>query len=110
MQGLNSVLITLLPKKTYAQCAADYRPICLIHSFAKLMAKAMAQRLAPELNNLIDVNQSAFIKQRSIQDNFKFVQTAAKIFKQRKLHKILLKLDIAKAFDTVSWPFLLQVL
>lgn len=32
-----------------------------------------------------------------------------KLFK-RKLPKLLLKLDIAKAFDTVSWPFLLEIL
>lgn len=32
------------------------------------------------------------------------------MFKQRKIPKLLLKLDIAKAFDTVAWPFLLQVL
>lgn len=70
----------------------------------------MALRLAPELNALVDINQSAFIKKRSIHDNFKFVQASAKVFKQRRIPKLLLKLDFAKAFDTVSWPFLLQVM
>lgn len=74
------------------------------------MAKMMALRLTPELKHLIDVNQSAFVKERSIHDNFKFVQASAKMFKQRKMPKLLLKLDIAKAFDTLAWPFLLQVL
>lgn len=62
----------------------------------------MALRLAPELEALIDVNQSAFIQRRSIHDNFMFVRASAKLFKQRKIPKVLLKLDIAKAFDTVS--------
>lgn len=70
----------------------------------------MALRLAPELNAPVDINQSAFIKKRSIRDNFKFVQTSAKVFKKRRILKLLLKLNIAKAFDTVSWPFLLQVM
>lgn len=59
---------------------------------------------------LVDVNQSAFIKKRTIHDNFKFVETSAKVFKQRRIPKLLLKLDVAKAFNTVSWPFLLQVM
>lgn len=92
MNGFNNALITLLPKKTEAKTAADYRPICLIHSFAKVVAKMMALRLAPELNRLVDVNQSAFIRKCSTHDNFKFVQTSAKVFKQRRMPKLLLKL------------------
>lgn len=93
-----------------AQSPGDYRPICLIHSFAKILAKMMARRITAELQDLIDVNQSAFIKKRSIHDNFKYVQTTAKLFKQHRIPKLLLKLDIAKAFDMVSWSFLLQIL
>lgn len=108
--NLNTALITLIPKKPDAQALGDYRPICLIHSFAKIMAKMMARRVAPELDSLVNVNQIAFIRNRSIHDNFKYVQAAAKLFKQWKIPKILLKLDIAKAFDTVLWQLLLQIL
>lgn len=48
-------------------------------------------------------------KGRSILDNFKYVQ-GGKLFWKRKILKILLKLDISKAFDTVAWPFLLELL
>lgn len=108
--GLNNSLITLLPKKDDAKSATEYRAICLLHSFAKIATKTMARRLAPAMDGLADVNQSAFIKKRSIHDNFRLVQGTAKMFKQRKTSKLLLKLDITKAFDTVSWPFLLQIL
>lgn len=43
-----------------------------------LVGKLLPNRLVPELEHLIDVNQSAFIKKRSIHDNFKFVELAAK--------------------------------
>lgn len=71
---LNGSLITLIPKGPDPKSPGDYRPISLIHSFAKLVAKLLANRLAPELDKLIDVNQSAFIKRRSIHDNFKYVE------------------------------------
>lgn len=108
--GLNNALITQVPKKEEAWTAADYRPICLIHNFAKIAAKTMARRLAPSLDWIVDVNKSAFIKHRSIHDNFCLIQSTAKLFKRHKISKLLLKLDIAKAFDTVSWTFLLQLL
>ena len=107
---LNNAFIVLLPKKPDAKEAKDYRPITLVHSFAKLVSKLMATRLAPQLKNLVAFNQNAFIKGRSIHDNYKFIQRAAVLLKRRKIPKMLLKLDISKAFDTVSWAFLIEVL
>jgi hypothetical protein len=70
----------------------------------------LANRLSPKLDELIQRNQSAFIKGWCIQDNYKYVQCAAKLLNARKIPKVLLKLDISKAFDTVDWPFLLDLL
>lgn len=74
------------------------------------MAKLLANRLAAELERLVDVNQSAFIQKRSIHDNFKFVELAAKTLHRKKKPTLLVKLDISKAFDIVEWPFLLRAL
>jgi hypothetical protein len=71
---VNTAIITLIPKKDDASTASDFRPISLMHSFAKIFGKLMATRLAPELRNLISPSQSAFIKKRSIHDNFVFVR------------------------------------
>jgi hypothetical protein len=70
----------------------------------------MASRLAARLQQMVSLNQSAFIKGRFIQDNFMLVQQTAIFLHQQKQPRILLKLDISKAFDSVSWPFLLEVL
>jgi hypothetical protein len=59
---------------------------------------------------MIDKNQNAFIRTRSIHDNFKYVQRAVALIRKKKTPMLLLKLDISKAFDTLSWPFLLEVL
>ena len=107
---LNSAYILLLPKKDDACQVKDFRPISLVHSFAKLITKLLANRLASHLDNMVSQNQSAFIKGRSILDNFMLVQQTAIMLHQKNCARILLKLDITKAFDSVSWPFLLEVM
>lgn len=108
--SLNDALISLLPKKDEAVDVKDFRPISLIHSFGKLFSKILASRLSPRLDELVAPNQSAFIKGRSLHDNFRYVQLAARALHAKRVPRLLLKVDIAKAFDTVSWPFLLEVL
>jgi len=46
---LNTAYVTLLPKKVDADEVKDFRPISLIHSFAKLVTKILANWLAPLL-------------------------------------------------------------
>jgi hypothetical protein len=99
---LNSAYLTLIPKKDDTISAKDFRPISLIHSFAKLITKILANRLAPLLDSLVAANQSAFIRGRCIHDNFILVQQSIKLFHKLKVPSLFLKLDISKAFDTIS--------
>jgi hypothetical protein len=59
---LNSAYITLFPKTAEAFEIKDYWPISLVHSFAKIVTKILANRLAPKLSNLVAANQSAFVE------------------------------------------------
>jgi hypothetical protein len=107
---LNSAHIVLLPKILASVHASDYRPVSLLHSFAKIFCKILANRLGPELQRLISCTQSAFIRGRSIQDNFLYVQNTIRDAHKRNIPLIFLKLDFAKAFDTVGWPYLIDVM
>ena len=81
-----------------------------MHSFGKLITKILANRLACRLDVTVSQNQSAFIKGHLIQDNFMLAQqTSWLLHHQKKVH-LLLKLDITKAFDSVSCPFLIEVM
>jgi hypothetical protein len=68
---------------------------CFIHDF---------------IQEMVSPNQSAFIKGRFIQDNFMLVQQTAWFLHQQKQPRILLKLDISKDFNSVAWPFLIEVM
>jgi hypothetical protein len=107
---VNQDYITLLRKNNAPVCVKDFRPISLIHSFSKLLTKVLSMRVSPFMSDLVQPNQSAFIKGRAIHDNFRVVQSSVKLLHVRKCSTVLLKFDIAKAFDTVSWSFLLKLL
>jgi hypothetical protein len=95
---LNDALMILVRKTNVPTRLKDYRPISLMHSFSKLFTKCLARRLAPSLKEMVAMNQSAFIKDRSIHDNFRAVQLACRWLKLncKKFPSVLLKVDIAR--------------
>jgi hypothetical protein len=76
----------------------------------KVVAKVLSLRLAPKLDRLVSKNQNAFIGGRSLHDNFILVRQSLRLLHQLHAPRVLLKLDLAKAFDSLSWPFLFEVL
>jgi hypothetical protein len=59
---LNSAYITLIPKMVGAEQVKDFRPISLVHSFAKLITKLLANRLVGRLKEMVSPIQNTFIK------------------------------------------------
>jgi hypothetical protein len=70
----------------------------------------LSLRLAPKLDDLVSKSQNAFIGCRSLHDNFTLVRQSLRMLHHLHGPRVLLKLDLAKAFDTISWPFLFEVL
>ncbi|KAK1607280.1 hypothetical protein QYE76_030953 [Lolium multiflorum] len=103
---LNSANIALLPKKDGAEAISDYRPISLIHAIAKMLAL----RLVPLMNDLVSSAQSAFIKRRSIHDNFLYVKNLATRLHKNKTVALLFKLYIRNAFDSIRWDHIIDLL
>ena len=107
---LNSAFVALLPKKEGAEGIGDFRSISLIHAIAKIISKVLALRLTPHMNVLVSNAQSAFIRTRSIHDNFLFVRNFARRLHRNKSPSLLFKLDIKKAFDSIRWDYIIDLL
>jgi hypothetical protein len=103
-------IMVLLHKTQAPTGLKDYRPISLIHSLGKLFSKTLSMRLAPRMQELVRHNQSAFVQGHRIHKNFRTVQLSCRWLHAQRRPTALLQIDLAKAFDSVAWPFLLEVM
>ncbi|WOL11053.1 hypothetical protein Cni_G19814 [Canna indica] len=108
----NQTVLTFIPKVSNPSRVKDYRPISLCNLNCHILSKLLANRLKETLPIIISKEQSAFIKGRSIHENVLIAQEAAhSIFKSKEKHPyIMIKLDLAKAFDSVSWQAIYIIL
>ncbi|GJW03278.1 hypothetical protein Tco_1562134 [Tanacetum coccineum] len=67
-KGCNSSFIALIPKIPDANLVKDFRPISLIGSLYKIIAKILANRLVSVLGDIVNEVQSAFVADRQILD------------------------------------------
>lgn len=78
----------------------------------KILIKVLIDRLKPFLQNLISPHQGAFLKGRQSSDLFLLAQETLHSMNKLKNKKgwLILKLDISKAFDTLSRVFIINIL
>ncbi|GJS43734.1 transposase, MuDR, MULE transposase domain protein [Tanacetum coccineum] len=67
--GCNSSFIALIPKVPDANLVKDFRPISLIGSIYKIIAKILSNRLVNVLGDIVNEVQSAFIAERQMLDD-----------------------------------------
>ncbi|GJV55335.1 RNA-directed DNA polymerase, eukaryota [Tanacetum coccineum] len=108
--GCNSSFITLIPKMPNANTVKDFRPISLIGSLYKIIAKILSNRLVVVLGDIVNEVQSAFIKDRQILDGPFILNEVLQWCKLKKKQSLIFKVDFEKAFDSVRWDFLDDVL
>ncbi|GFZ07066.1 hypothetical protein Acr_19g0000030 [Actinidia rufa] len=111
LKQLNHAVIALVPKTASASRVEEFRPIACCNVIYKVISKILAARLSPILESLIDPGQSAFVPNRSMVENIYMVQELLRKYCWNRISpRCIMKVDLRKAYDTVNWNFLEDVL
>jgi len=110
VKSINATFITLIPKKLGQLETRDFRPISLIGSVYKILARVLASRLQPIVGTLISNSQNTFIGGRQILDSILVANECLESRLRSGIPGVLCKLDLEKAFDHVNRDFLYYIL
>ncbi|KAJ0907899.1 putative RNA-directed DNA polymerase [Helianthus annuus] len=109
-QCVSSSFISLIPKVADPVTVADFRPISLIGVVNKIISKTLANRVKGVITSVVSNVQSAFLSNRNIVDGPLILNELVSWAKRSKKTFFIFKADIEKAYDTISWKFLISVL
>lgn len=110
LRALNSTFLALIPKEGQAHLPQQFRPIALCNIIYKLLTKVIASRLKPILPTIISSEQSSYVEGKQIMDSVILAHEVIHSLQKTKTLGMLLKLDISKAFDKISWDYMRAML
>ena len=104
-------VITLLPKEGKdVKDIKNWRPITLSNCDSKIITKALAIKMSTVLDDVINPNQTAYVRGRSVADNLRSILFMKEHCQREDLDAVLISLDARKAFDSVSHQYVEKIL
>lgn len=88
----------------------SHRPISLLQSDIKILAKVLAIRLNGVISSIIQSDQSGFMPQKSTAINLCLLFLNLQTRTDGEGDRALLSLDAHKAFDSIEWQYLWAVM
>ncbi|KAJ9707044.1 hypothetical protein PVL29_002161 [Vitis rotundifolia] len=98
-QSTNASFIVLLPKKSLTKKISDFRPISLITSLYKIIAKVLSGRIRGVLHETIHSTQGAFVQGRQILDAALIANGIVDERRRSREEGVVFKIDFEKAYD-----------
>ena len=88
----------------------NWRPISLLNVDTKIASKALALRLEKVLPFVINDDQYAYVKNRTIFDAVRSIDDIMEYTRINQVPGLMVAIDFEKAFDSLSWNFLSNAL
>ncbi|CAG7886739.1 unnamed protein product [Brassica rapa] len=107
----NATVISLIPKISGASSLSDFRPVSLCNTVYKVISKVLAHRLKRITKDAVQQNQVGFVSGRVLSDNVLLAsELVADFHKPGRISRGCLQVDITKAYDSVEWEFIMNIL
>lgn len=106
----NPTSITLVPKVVDPHSLNEYGPISCCNLLYKIISKILSNRLRNVLNDIVHLNQSAFVPGRRIFDNILLAHKLVRGYHRDKDDCCAIKIDFQKAYDSIVWDFVEEIL
>ena len=104
-------IVSILPKGNKPrEFLKNWRPISLLNTTYKVFSGITANRLKAVLNTLIHENQKGFLSGHFICENTRLMYDIISQTEVQDKPGMVLLLDFEKAFDSVSWNYIIKVL
>ena len=103
--------ITLILKKNKdpEQCSS-YRPISLLGVDMNILSKVLAYRLERIMTQIVDADQTGFIKGRMSYYNTRRLFNIIHYLNHCQIPGAIVTMDAEKAFDRVEWEYMYEIL
>jgi len=109
--GMNANVVSLIPKIHGSTSIKDFKPIVVAKFRFKIISKILIDKLASIAARIVSPNQNDFIKGWHIKDCIGITSEAINMLSKKIIGgNVAFKIDISKAFDSLSWDFLIKVL
>lgn len=104
-------VITCIPKGDKDKALLkNWRPISLLNMSYKIASSSIAFRIKNILGNIINEDQTGFLPGRLMATNIRQLYDLLFYTEKHNIPGLLLLIDFAAAFDTVSWSFMIKSL
>jgi len=104
--SFNATFIALIPKVDNPTSLNEFRPISLCNCIYKIVSKVIARRLKGILSEHISAEQFGFLEGRQIHEAIGVAQEGMHSLKTQNIKGAILKIDLSKAYDKVSWIYI----
>ena len=108
--SFHKAVITLIPKKGDIHDISNWRPVSLLNTDYKIFAKLLANRLKQHIGNVIHLDQTYCIPNRTIYDNLNLIRDIIHFSNSSNSPLAVVNLDQKKAFDNVDHGYLFSTM